>query len=94
MTRVHTTVTYEALNNTMRTRRIINEKLPMMIDQVIDAAALTALIGQTGMGNINSELNEDGQVDGAADLLLQAQLIHVRKAGRTRANLCVLAPEY
>ena len=97
MVRVHTTATYEALNNTMRARRIIDQKLPWMIRQEVDRRALSDLVGLAGIGEIlapraaAAATNRD--VDGMADKLLQAQLVFVNKVGRTRANLCVLEPE-
>ena len=48
MVEVNIPATYEQLMNTMRARRIIDEKLPMMIDQKVDAKALAALVGLDG----------------------------------------------
>ena len=96
---VHTTATYEQLSNTMRARRIIEEKLPQMIDRVIDKKALMDLARLTGIGT-QTGTNVTGGTDGsletlnAADLILRAMIEQVFATGRTDANLAVLTPKF
>ena len=94
----HSTVTYEQLANTARARRIIEEKLPMMIDQVIDKKALTDLVGLTGIGVITAPTTGTGagnlRIAKPSDMLIRAMIEEVFKTGRTRANLGVLYPDF
>ena len=94
---VNIPATYEQLMNTMRARRIIDEKLPMMIDQKVDAAALAALVGLDGALEITpttTGASPNFVVEGAADAILDAIITEVYQKGYSNADLAVLQPEY
>ena len=98
MVEVNVPVTYEQLANTMRARRIIETKLPMMIDQKVDDKALAALVDLAGVGNIpvaNSGIS-GGQaiLDNVATDVLRATVEQVFARGRTMANLAVMNPKF
>ena len=97
MVEVNIPATYEQLMNTMRARRIIDEKLPMMIDQKVDAAALAALVGLSGALNITTTVTGSTPnlvVSNAADQILNAIVEKVYTEGYTNADMAVLHPRY
>ena len=94
---VNIPVTYEQLMNTMRARRIIDEKLPMMMEQKVDAAALTALVGLSGALEIEPTVtgtSPNRVVSNAADVILEAIITEVYQKGYTNADMALLQPEY
>ena len=97
MVEVNIPATYEQLMNTMRARRIIDEKLPMMIDQKVDAKALATLVGLSGALEIEPTTTGTSPnlvVTGAADAILDAIITEVFQKGYSNADLAVLQPEY
>ena len=86
-------VTYEQLSNTMRARRIIEMKLPMMIDQEVDRKALVDLVGLTGIGDIMVPATGTAGAlvcTGVATSVLEAINNQCKRVGRVDANLAVM----
>ena len=94
---VNIPATYEQLMNTMRARRIIDDRLPMMIDQKVDANALAALVGLAGASELTpttTGASPNFIVMDAAGTILRAIIEKVYMDAYTNADLAVLQPEF
>ena len=86
-------VTYEQLSNTMRARRIIETKLPMMIDQEVDRKALVDLVALSSIGEITVPATGTAGAlvcTGVATSVLEAINNQCKRVGRVDANLAVM----